>query len=798
MVPRQGSAAPFNDWNERIARECYIPNAYARINDSMGRVVEMVNNYEYLNFNFGPTLLSWLENRYPVCYARIIRTAAETRFKRGHSNAIAQAYNHQIMPLASFNDRLTQVLWGLADFERRFGFRAEAMWLPETAADENTLRLLIDQGLRYAILSPGQAERIRPAGSQKWTDASSGVFETRRPYVWFDRGPDGAPLRERSLILFFYDGPISKAMAFDGALKNSENFAAMITAGFETGAAHDQLLTLAVDGETFGHHSKFADMTLAHAFRHEIKKRGIEVTNLSCYLDSHPAQYEAEIKKGPDGDGTAWSCAHGIRRWKGGCDCGTENGGQALWRAPLRTALNLLRDEADKEYRDRAGALLKDIWSARNEYVSVFSAPAGVRTEAFLAKHAARPLSTEEKVLALKLLELQKDVAFSFTSCGWFFSDISRIEPAQNLKYAARAAAALRELGRDTEKDLLSLLELAPSNYREFGNGRGVYESLSRTARHTPESLAAFRLIERFLLEPERSPARAGRPAKVKYALPDIKPGIRGGMETAAGLLTSEDALTLETSAFAFLYARKDSGLPLIWLAPREERPALERLANETNLPAMRAGAAALKAIEISFADFPEEDRAAIIRDFIRSVRRKSHAHLLGIMRDYLGALDSVQASVSQEFSDLRQEIEIYAAEVIEALFDEISVSGSHEGLATIFAQAGTLRRHGLKARFPAPPRGADDCVLAALDETLPAPSTENLERLLKLLEAVRYLDLGDAFFHLQNGLSDLFAEVKAAPARWKPFASVLKELYAESGIIIERFSLELDALEQR
>ena len=263
-IPHQGSAFPYNNWNERIARECYIPNACARINDQMGRALELINNYEHLNFNFGPTLLTWFEKRYPSYYSKIIKAAAKTRAATGHSNAIAQAYNHVIMPLASFNDRLTQVLWGLADFELRFGFKAEAMWLPETAADENTLRLLIDQGLRYVILSPYQAERTRPLDGSEWTDVSHGNFDTKKPYIWFDRLPGGERIRTRSIAVFFYEGPLSKAVAFEGALKDSEAFAAKLAAAYDPKATEDQLLSLAIDGETFGHHHKFADLTPLH------------------------------------------------------------------------------------------------------------------------------------------------------------------------------------------------------------------------------------------------------------------------------------------------------------------------------------------------------------------------------------------------------------------------------------------------------------------------------------------------------------------------------------------------------
>ncbi|MFA7008423.1 MAG: DUF3536 domain-containing protein [Elusimicrobiales bacterium] len=805
-IPPQDSAFPYHDWNERIARECYIPNAYARINDSMGRAVELVNNYEYLNFDFGPTLLTWLEKRYPAYYAKIVRTAAETRAGCGRSNAIAQAYNHNILPLCSFHDRLTQVLWGLADFERRFGFKAEAMWLPETAADEATLRLLIDQGLRYAILSPYQAEKIRPLGSEKWTDVSTGQFETRRPYAWVDRTPAGEPLKDRSLTLFFYDGPLSKAVAFEGALRNSESFASRLNANFDPAAAHDQLLSLAIDGETFGHHHKFADMTLAHAFRHEIKKHGIETVNFSSYLDGHPAAHEAEIKKGPDGDGTAWSCAHGVRRWKGGCDCGAEGAGQTNWRMPFRAALNWLRDAAADVYTTEAPGLFKDLWRARNEYLRFFSSPSPDNAEAFLAAHALRPLSPAEKTRALKLLELQKDINFMFTSCGWFFADISRIEPVQNLKYAAKAAAALGELGfKSVEKGFTAILELAPSNNSDCENGRKVYETQAKGTMPAGKTLAAFRLMEKLLFGlPRPSSAEAaenapGEPLSgsghLGFFLSKKGSALSGGLETVTGELLEHNALTLEDRAAAFLYTRRDAELPVIWFSSTENLGEFRRLAHSPSFETLSAGAGDLGAERVSFDEFPAEDRAAVIKGFVRSIRRKNRDLLSRILREYLSVFDKNPKTGLSDFIEIKYEVELYASEVFEILFDELSISREPALLEEIYAQAEILRRHQLSVRFVVPPLKAADCVLFALGESLYSPSPENLARLLKLLKTARHLGLHDAFFHLQNGLSELFAAVGAQPARWAPHAREIKELYDNSSIIIDRFSIKLDEL---
>ncbi|MEI7530264.1 MAG: DUF3536 domain-containing protein, partial [Elusimicrobiota bacterium] len=536
------------------------------------------------------------------------------------------------------------------------------------------------------------------------------------------------------ITLFFYDGPLSKAVAFEGALKNSENFAARLAANFDPAAEHDQLLSLAIDGETFGHHHKFADMTLAHAFRHEIKKHGIETVNFSTYLDAHPAAHEAEIKKGPDGDGTAWSCAHGVRRWKGGCDCGLEGAGQTNWRMPLRASLNWLRDAAAEVYTTEAQGLLKDIWRARNEYIRLFPVPSRHNAEAFLSEHAARPLSAGEKTRALKLLELQKDINFMFTSCGWFFSDISRIEPVQNLKYAARAVAALHELGfKNIEKGFTAILELAPSNHADSGNGRKVYETQARAPLPTWEAVAAFRLVEKFLfglpggfgpaLEPKEQGLPLADPGHILFTLYSDEPAISGDLETVTGKLAVENPLTLDNRVVSFLYARQDAELPTVWFSAADNLEEFRRISKGPDMAALRAelsfargelhpGAAGTS--RVGFDDFSQENKAAVIKGFVRSVRHKNRGLLSKIVHDYLYVFDKNPAIGLPSFTEIKYEVEIYAAEVFEILFDELSLSRDPALLDKIYAQAEILKRHQLAIRFPVPPLKAADCALSS------------------------------------------------------------------------------------
>ncbi|MCA1664751.1 MAG: DUF3536 domain-containing protein, partial [Myxococcales bacterium] len=432
IVERQDSARPFHDWNERIAAECYTPNAFARILDDEGRIVSIVNNYELMSFNFGPTLLSWLEEHAPDTYARILEADARSVATRGFGNAIAQAYNHAILPLCNERDRRTQIRWGLIDFERRFGRRAEAMWLPETAVSMPTVEALLDEGLEFVILSPHQAESARDGGD--WFDVSTGSIDPTQPYRL--QAPSG-----RALDVFFYDGPISSAIGFQGLLFSAATLVDRFASALVPGRARDQLIHVATDGESYGHHTRWGERTLAYALAVEAPRRGFVVTNYAAYLAAHPPVAEARLKAGPDGEGTAWSCAHGVGRWARDCGCsaGTPGFSQA-WRAPLRRALDLVRDRAAALYERQAASLLRDPWGARDRYVTVpGTLGEGEAQDRFLEAERARALDADARLRTLRLLELGRYCQLMYTSCGWFFDELSGLEATQILRYANRA-----------------------------------------------------------------------------------------------------------------------------------------------------------------------------------------------------------------------------------------------------------------------------------------------------------------------------------------------------------------------
>ncbi len=504
-IEQQPSARPFHNWNERIQRECYRPNAYARVIDNRGFVERVVNNYANISFNFGPTLISWLAAQHPETYARIIEAdRLSTQRHAGHGNAIAQGYHHAILPLCNERDRLTEIRWGLFDFQHRFGRAAESLWLPETAANDATLGALIDAGLKFVILSPHQAERVRRIGLDVWTNVIDGNIDPRIPYRYLH--PDGSG---RALAIFFYDGDVAKAIAFDGLLASSHVLLERIERAVGDGGP---LVNVATDGESYGHHFKFGDRCLAYALEVGARARGFEVTNYGAFLATHEPTFEVELKQGPGGEGTAWSCAHGVGRWARDCGChaGARDGWTQQWRTPLRAALNFLRDAAARHFETLGGDLFRDPWAARDAYIELLTDVTTDRAD-FFARHAGHSLNADEQTRALTLLELQRSALTMFTSCGWFFNDISGIETVQDLKYAGRVLDFLGELKlKPPRAAFLELLSEAESNIAQFGNGADIYRRLVDGARVTMPHVAASLAIASLVDQPDARDELAG------------------------------------------------------------------------------------------------------------------------------------------------------------------------------------------------------------------------------------------------------------------------------------------------
>ncbi|MCD6380602.1 DUF3536 domain-containing protein, partial [bacterium] len=505
-IDRQESAAPYHDWNERITRECYLPNSCARRLDGFGRIKNLINNYTCLSFNFGPTLLRWLEKYHPEVHKEIIHAdKLSTKLNNDHGNAIAQVYNHIIMPLASKRDQLTQIRWGVHDFKRCFGRNPEGIWLAETAINQVTLDILINSGFRFIILSPHQAESFRPLkGKGKWEDVSGGNIRTGFVYRCYG---DKVKVKNNYIDIFFYDAKLSQDISFNHLLRNGDIFAESIDSSYER--CGNDLVTIATDGEIYGHHEPFADMALAYLIESAAEKHNLVMTNFGGYLDSHEPKFEVKLKNGKDNLGTAWSCSHGVGRWKEDCGCNINApaGWNQKWRKPLRNSLNTLRDNLADIFKHEGDKLLRDPWKTRDDYIDAMNSKTAHEREKFLANYSKRNLSREEKITALKILESQRNALFMFTSCGWFFNDISGLESAQILKYAARAIELAGEKYRQKlEEEFLSELSKAKSNLPVAGTGSQIYKTNKDFASITPSFLAGQFVISSHLSSPEASP----------------------------------------------------------------------------------------------------------------------------------------------------------------------------------------------------------------------------------------------------------------------------------------------------
>lgn len=475
----EGSAAPSRHWNERICRESYAPMARARRLDGSGRIIELLNCYEWMSFNVGPTLLSWMARSDPDTYARILEADRKSVLRLGHGNALAQVYHHVILPLATDLDKELEVAWAIHDFTARFGRAPEGLWLSETAVDTPTLETLAAAGIRFTILAPSQAEAVSDDG-KAWRGVDAGSLDIRRPYKV--ALPSGRPM-----AVFFYHGPLSQAVAFERLLADGEQFFHRLS-----GAAGEGLLSLATDGETYGHHFTFGEMALAYVLDQARGGRdGLTITNYAAYLADNPPKRYVRIR-----EASAWSCAHGVERWRSDCGCtnGEHPGYNQRWRAPLRAALDLLKARLDAHFFAVGKALFLDPRQALVAYGQVLAN--SVSQEAFEDGWFAKGLTSAQRGTAWKLLSMQAWGLSSFASCAWFFDEISRLEPVNGLTFALRAMELARATGMaDPEPEVTTILAQAHSNDPEMGSGRTIWDNMVRPRRETPKSLVTQALL---------------------------------------------------------------------------------------------------------------------------------------------------------------------------------------------------------------------------------------------------------------------------------------------------------------
>ncbi len=438
IISSEKGAEPFANFNEKINAECYRPNAE-------------LGNFEALSFNLGPTLAAWLQGHDPPTHRRIVEANRRNRTSYGGGNALAQPYNHTILPLATRRDKETQIAWGLADFRHRFGYQPLGTWLPEMAVDLETLEAMASQGIAFTILSPHQA---------KGQLDGAGPYRVRLP-------------RGQEMAVFFRDGTLSNRLAFDPEMtSDARNFAENCLSGFH-GADGEGLCLVATDGETFGHHHREGERFLYHLLHETAPRAGYEVTFLARYLQEHPPTAEVEIV-----DDTSWSCGHGVARWREGCPC---TQGESGWKRPLRKALDQLAQKIDALYQDEVKRWVVDLWTLRNDYIQVVLGK--MKGRAFLTQHAAGKLTEGQSKRILTLLEAQYCRQAMYTSCGFFFEDLSRLEPYYIIAYAAKAIYLVKEatgisLGEGFKRDLHPA-----KSWITDQTGEDVYEDVDRRRR---------------------------------------------------------------------------------------------------------------------------------------------------------------------------------------------------------------------------------------------------------------------------------------------------------------------------
>ncbi|MFH0913676.1 MAG: DUF3536 domain-containing protein [Chloroflexota bacterium] len=539
-VELEDSAYPYHDWNERITAECYAPNAASRILDREEYIAHIVNNYAKISFNFGPTLLAWLEPKAPEVYQAILSADKEsTRQFSGHGSALAQAYNHLILPLANRRDKYSQVLWGIRDFEHRFGRKPEGMWLPETAVDLETLDILAELGIRFTILAPHQAKRMRRTGQSTWQEVINGNMDTTIAYQ--QHLSSG-----RNIALFFYQDTITRAVAFERLLHSGEDLARRLLEAFSAKPARQELVHIATDGETYGHHHRFGDMALAYALRYVETNKLARLTNYGEYLKNYPPTYEVEIQ-----ENTSGSCNHGVERWRSedSCSTGAHPGWSQAWRAPLRRAMDWLQETVTPLYEKKAAQYLKDPWQARDDYISVILDRSLDNVQRFLDRHAIRKLGQADQVTVLKLLELERHALLMYTSCGWFFDDISDLGSRQVIQYAGRVAQLARELfGDNTEERLLELLGQAKSNLPEYGDGRRIYEKYVKPAMVDLTKVTAHYVVSSLYEDYGEKPKVYCYQVEVK----DYRSFEAGRHKLAVGRVRTTSEVTRESAELSF------------------------------------------------------------------------------------------------------------------------------------------------------------------------------------------------------------------------------------------------------
>ena len=767
-VEVQDAAAPFHDWNERITAECYAPNTAARRVDDDNRILDVVNNFEKISFNVGPTLFAWLERQAPEVYRKILAAdRASVGARDGHGNAIAQVYNHMILPLASRRDKVTQVAWGLADFRARFGREPEGLWLPETAVDTETLEVLAEAGVTFTILAPDQAARVRPTGAGDW-EATSGGVDPRRPYRW--RGPGG-----HELVLFFYDGPVSRAVAFANLLEDGRRLATQLRGALGDAREAAQLVHCATDGESYGHHRRFGEMALATAVRQLETDDDVTLTNYGAFLAAHPPTHEVEIH-----ERTSWSCAHGVERWRSDCGCRVRGTTHQRWRGPLRESLDWLRDEIDAFYETRAAIWLKDPWEARDDYVNVLLDRSPQRLDAFFGRHQRLSLDPTARLEARRLLELQRNRLLMYTSCGWFFDELSAIEPVQILRYAAMALQYLADLGGPRlEDEFVRRLATAPTNVPAYPDGGVVWKRLIRPAvvdlRRVIAHYAITGLVE---ARPDDAAVYAYRVQRVDEAREAY-----GGTALKVGHVRVSSTITGEVrdATYAVLHfgGHDFSCAVRAWEAPRAyeamKADLLRRYARYTLADMVRGMDEWFPGEGFSLTDLFLDERRRVLASVTRATLDKyeeTYRRIWEENRKLVHYLRQADAPIPEALALVARHV--LSQELLGEL-DRFEFAGDAGPLpARLFDLAGEATALGLTLDLADGKAATTRMVARALDAVADAPTPERVAEALALIEGANRLGLRYALWAAQNRFFEIWNRQTEARGRLQPLGAVL------------------------
>ncbi len=773
IIELQPSARPFHDWNERITRECYAPNARARVLNDRGLINSLKNNYELMSFNFGPTLLSWLQTASPWTYEQILAADKSSAVRlNGHGNALAQVYNHIIMPLAGKRDKLTQIRWGKADFMHRFGRKPEGMWLAETAVDTESLRMMAREGIKFTLLSPEQAKEFRPIKDKNpppWEDVTGGRIDPRQPYrLFFDDS------RHEFIDIFFYDGPTSRAVAYERLLTSGPALLGRIESAFGVENGRSLLVNLATDGESYGHHSKFGEMALAWLFDHIQRTENLKIINYAAYLDLFPPEFEVRII-----ENSSWSCAHGVERWRSDCGChvGGQPGWNQAWRKPFREGLDWVAGELASLFEAHGGDLLKDPWAARDDYISVLLNPVQEARDAFLDRHAARPLNGKEKSEVLRLMESQLMSMFMFTSCGWFFDDISGLEPVQNMKYAARAMELAEPwTSNNLRSGLLEHLAEAKSNVPEYRNGAEIFRSVVEPARLDPSKVAAHFALARVGLENGETECPVSKRAKAVSQ----RRLTASGLVALFGEVEITDERTADSARRSFL-AVHDGGAGLACLVDREPGLDVEAVSREIRSALEDAS---LDLVERTFhrrrpqaVRFTLDDLISDTRNYlVRSLLLALHSQVMDWVRQFY---DSNQDVVS-----LLRRTGVQVPQIQGCLFRLIAgdqlirrltpgENGSPARWNELLAVTDQIKEWGLSLNEPAVRLSAKEFFLSQIGHIITRPTAEDLGYAAEFLADMQDLELGLDLWEAQNTFFNVFQD--------QPFTDSMEPAVAEA-----------------